>query len=260
MTNLPEDAVDRAKIVKSYFERWPCQETQFKNLKKTASLHRVAGYGKKKSENKIVQEKQDNLLKKINQQKKELSEIIERIEQHEEIITKLISEKRHHSAKCHIDEGKLNGPLSDVNKLMELESEIKSHARLIKKIEKENDSGYKTYKINQKEWFRLQGKENESVADVELDQIMTFHRLCLANLYAYFLRFFIRTTMSNTTLLHSILHLPAEITETLTERTVKLKENKQDKTVMNLLRQAIVKLNKLKIAGPTGKTMIFELE
>jgi uncharacterized Tic20 family protein len=59
---------------------------------------------------------------------------------------------------------------------------------------------------HQKEWLRLQGKERVYEIDVELDQIVTFYRVSLANLLAYFIHHFLGgVSTSLVMILHQIM-------------------------------------------------------
>src|SRR2546430_15522063 len=54
ITSLPRETVGASLVVKAYFDRWPHEELQFRSMKSFACLNRVAGYGKKRSEERRV--------------------------------------------------------------------------------------------------------------------------------------------------------------------------------------------------------------
>ena len=119
---------------------------------------------------------------------------------------------------------------------------------------------FKHLRKHQREWLRLQGKETVYKVDVELDQLMTFHRVSLANLYGYFIKYFMNgEKISMVSLLHRIIHLGADIEETEDTRRIKFDYNRKDSMIMDKLSAAIEKINRLNILGPHGKRMIFEL-
>jgi hypothetical protein len=60
-------------------------------------------------------------------------------------------------------------------------------------------------------------------------------------------------------LVHSIMHLPAEIEQTEDERVICLHYNTKDPPMMRLLQRALEKLNALGIQGPHKKRMLFRL-
>ena len=54
ITNVPEEIFDPDNVVKSYFDRWPAQELDFRDMKGGVNLHRVVSYGKKLVDNTTV--------------------------------------------------------------------------------------------------------------------------------------------------------------------------------------------------------------
>ena len=261
LTSLPREIADASEVVYSYFKRWPCEELQFKHHKKVVSLHRVVGYGKKEVTNENILEKQKKAKEAIDKLNIKLEKPLKDIEIEEELIAKLIYKKRKIRAKCKIEKGKRIIPDESQNKFKEYDKKIKSHKRAIKKIEKSHEQEFKALWKHQKEWQRIYKKEKEYVVDVELDQIVTFHRMGLANLYAYFIKQFLGgISISLNTLVHGIIHLKAIIKETDTTRNITLQKNNKDPKMMKLLHAAIEKMNELNIYGPTGKLMKFTLE
>ena len=139
--------------------------------------------------------------------------------------------------------------------------QIRSHEREIKKIENEQLDHFRHLRKHRREWLRLQGKETVYKVDVELDQTLTFHRVSLANLYAYFIKHFLGCQpISTTDLLHRIIHIHATIEQTDNVREIILDYNKKDKLMMEKLSSAIEKMNALNVIGPQGKRMRFSLE
>jgi hypothetical protein len=113
---------------------------------------------------------------------------------------------------------------------------------------------------HQREWLRLQGKQRVYEIDVELDQIVTFHRISLANLLAYFIHHFLGgISTSMVKIIHQIIHLQGKVEESDQERKIQLKRNEKDLAMMEKLSFALDKLNSLNIQGPKGKIMRFSL-
>ncbi|MBL7217710.1 MAG: hypothetical protein ISS62_08485, partial [Desulfobacteraceae bacterium] len=261
LTSLPVETAGLSEVVRSYFDRWPAQELQFKSMKSTVSLHRVAGYGKQKVQDEKVAQRQGHAAKMINKLIEVLKKPLEDIGVHEESIAKLIPKERRLRNQSEIIHGKrelsekLRGQLESYGK------QIAKHEKEIKKIEKEHPDQFRLLRKHRREWLRLQGKETIYKVDVELDQIVTFHRVSLANLYAYFIKHFLGgQTMSMTDLLHKIIHLPATIKETDDVRKILLDYNKKNKLMMEKLSEAIEKINALHVIGPQGKRMEFSFE
>jgi hypothetical protein len=128
------------------------------------------------------------------------------------------------------------------------------------KIKKQYQEDFKKYDKKQKEWMRIQGKGKVFKADVELDQIMTYYRIGLASLMAYFAKRFLgQATMDPSKLITSIFHLTGTIKQNQKIRRIKLDYNKQDPKLMEKLQSAINKINDLRVIGPHGRTMEFVL-
>ncbi len=58
-------------------------------------------------------------------------------------------------------------------------------------------------------------------------------------------------------LLHKVIHIRASIQETAKMRKIILDYNKKDESLMEMLSNAINKINSLNIKGPQGKVMEF---
>ncbi|MFX0203286.1 MAG: hypothetical protein ACFFCW_44850 [Candidatus Hodarchaeota archaeon] len=257
LTNLPSKIVDASDVVLSYFRRWPSQELQFRYNKAVVSLNRVAGYGRREIENPRVLEAQQKAAKSIEELSKELAKPSQEISVHEKAIADLIPKERRIRAQGTIIKGKLILPKELHQELEKYSKKIDFH---IKKIEKEHGDKFKKLRKHQKEWLRLQGKERVYEIDVELDQIVTFHRISLANLFAYFIKHFLDgASISMTMILHRIIHLKAIIEESEEVRRIKLTRNDKDPEMMRKLSFALEKLNRLQIRGPRGKYMSFSL-
>lgn len=259
LTSLP-DFITAGEVVYSYFKRWPAQELQFKKAKSTVSLGRVAGYGKTLQENPSIVKKQKDCYQKLKKITCDLKTQLEEIETHELSISKLIKKERQIHSKTKIVNGKRKGSKGNLIILKKIDLEIKQHNRLIKNIESPYKKDFISLRKNQQKWLRLQGKEKVYSVDVELDQIMTYHRISLANLYGYFLQHYCNANpMTYDTFVYRLLSLPATIEETKTERKIILVKNLKDPQLMNLLEKAINKLNAEKIIGPSNKMMTFML-
>jgi hypothetical protein len=260
LTNLPLKIVDASDVVWSYFRRWPAQELQFRYKKAVVSLNRVAGYGRKAIENSRALEAQTKAATRIEELSRQLEKPSEQISIHENQIADLIPQERQIRAQGKIKNGKRILAQQLQQQLDRCSKKINSHKRAIKKIEKEHGDKFKLLRKHQKQWLRLQGKEKVYEVDVELDQIVTFHRISLANLLSYFIKHFLDgACISMVMLLHRIIHLQATIEESNEVRKVKLKRNDKDPEMMRTLSFALEKLNRLRIQGPRGKYMEFSL-
>jgi len=260
LTSLPIKIAGASEIVQSYFNRWPAEELQFKSMKSTVCLHRVAGYGKQKIKDERIAERQSHSENMVSKMEAILKKPLADISVHEEAIATIIPKERRLRNKSQIINGKRKLSKKEMSQLNNYKKQISMHENVIKKIQKENYVGFQKLIKNRREWLRLQGKETVYKVDVELDQILTFHRVSLANLYAYFIKHFLGCqNLSMLTLLHKIIHIRAIIKETANVRKIMLDYNKKDKSMMETLSNAIKKINSLSIKGPQGKVMEFSL-
>ncbi|MCP4263871.1 MAG: hypothetical protein GY774_41145 [Planctomycetes bacterium] len=260
LTSLPSDTIGTSLVVKAYFDRWPLEELTFRSMKGFASLHRVAGYGKQLVDDTSVREKQQKLKENIKELRQVLKEPLAEISQETATLTELISQERNLRCRTRVKDGKRIESKQDMESLKTCEREIGSIQRRIKKIEKQHDKEFKKLKRCETDWLRLQGKEVVYKVDVELDQILTYFRVSLANISAYFLKEFLQMgPLSLTTLMQSVLLLDGIVEETRKQRKVVLKRNPKDPAMMQKLETALVKLNALSLSTLSGKHYRFAL-
>lgn len=258
VTSLPKEAVGASRVVKAYFDRWPCEELQFRAMKSFACLNRVAGYGKRKLSDEKVRQTQKILQARITALRKQLDTPLQAIaEQEERLATAITSERRIHS-RARVQDGKhVVGPDEQVV-LKQMARTIAGCKRAIKSIESGQQKELKRLRRYETEWLRLQGKEYVYRIDVELDQIMTYFRVALVNLASWFLHQYLEgSSKSLVGFLHSILLLPAEIEVTQEVRRVRLKRNPKDPESMARLTEALRRLNDLGIQHLGGQRIEF---
>jgi transposase len=257
-TSLPKDIIGASMAVKAYFDRWPDEELPFKVMKHVACLNRVAGYGKQKLPDKRVQERQKQLASQIRTLKKELAGTRSAIEEEEAQIARLIPKERRLRARSRIVDGKRFLPRREAEELEMISRQITRHQQRVQRIRKA-EPAYKKLERAEREWLRLQGKENVYKVDVELDQIMTYFRVSLVNLYAYLSKLMGGSHLSLVRLLYTVLALPGRIQENETSRRVELKRTQTDPLTMRRLEKAIEAINELNVHDGQGKRYIFAL-
>jgi len=260
LTSLDATVVGASEVVKAYFDRWPDQELQFRSMKKVASLNRVAGYGKQQHEDKNVVQKQRELQKKISALRAALSGPLEGIAREEAAIAKLVKKERKLRAVSRIENGKRILAEREEMLFQEIGREIRKRERAIRDIVKPDRDRFNKLRKLEREWLRLQGKERVYSIDVELDEIMTFFRVNLVNLYSHLsYLLFGKKAISMNRLVLSILHLPALIEETAEKKSVTLEYNRKDPETMKSLKGAIVKINALDLKTLSGKAIEFKI-
>ena len=262
ITSLPKEAVGASMAVKAYFDRWPCEELQFKEMKSFACLHRVAGYGKKKLPDEKVRQTQQALQTKITALRRKLEKPLTAIATQEERLARAIEQERRIRSRVAISGGKRRVSPEQEAALTTIRRTIADSKRDIQSIESGDSAQKDLQRLRryEKEWLRLQGKEYVYRADVELDQIMTYFRVALVNLSSWFIHQFLSgAPMRLVSFFHNILLLPAEIELTDDVRHVRLKRNTKDPKTMAALAMALERLNSLQIQHTDGKRISFSL-
>ena len=247
------------EVVKAYFDRWPDQELVFKVMKSVACLNRVAGYGKQKMADTSVLARQHQLSQTIRELRTQLREPITEIEELDAKIARLVPRERALRAKSRVQDGKRILAKTDAKELAATSLEIDRLERKKSSIRKAHRQ-FRRLEKAQREWLRLQGKETVYAVDVELDQIMTFFRVSLVNLYVHLAELLGISRLSLVSLLANVLLLPGRVAETNAFKHVRLEQNKNDPSTMRRLAEAIKKLNAMDIQTLTGKRITFALE
>ena len=94
--------------------------------------------------------------------------------------------------------------------------------------------------------------------DVELDQIMTFFRVGLVNLYSYLAQELLgSSSMAMSRLVQSVLLLPARIRETSDRKEVLLQYNAKESEMMDRLRLGLKRINTLGLRTLDGRALEF---
>ena len=248
ITSLPKETVGASLVVKTYFDRWPYEELQFRSMKSFSCLNRVAGYGKKKLPDENVRRAQADLQERITSLRTRLRVPLKAIaDQEERLATCIEKERRLHSEGLVVDGKRVVEKKTHLT-LRSLSREISQCHRQIKSIESECRKELLRLQRYEKEWLRLQGKDYVYRIDVELDQIMSYFRVALVNLSSWFLSECMgKQSMSLAKFFHNILLMPAEIELTKDVRRIKLKSNLKDPDGMAVLEPAVQKLNDLRI-------------
>jgi transposase len=261
ITSLPKAAVGASLVVKAYFDRWPHEELQFRRMKSFACLNRVAGYGKKQLPDEKVRQTQQDLLERITALRQGLRVPLKAIAAQEERLAVCIEQERHLHAQSPIVAGRrvVDAPTQAV--LRDLGRQQSQCQREIQLIEVDWGKDLQRLRRYEKEWLRLQGKEQVYRIDVELDQIMANFRVALVNVSSWFLSECLgKASMSLAQLLHRILLLPAEIQLTEQHRRIVLERNPKDPECMAQLEPALQRLNDLEIQDLDERKITFALK
>ncbi len=258
ITSLLKEIIGASQVVKAYFDRWPDEELSFKIMKAVGCLHRVAGYGKQRLPDLRVRERQVKIAGQIEALRMSLHEPMTMIAEVELEISNLIPKERRLRARSRVVDGKRILPSKEAKEFQEIGRRINALKRTVRAMRKKHPDFRKLDRAENK-WIRLQGKDTVYKVDVELDQIMTFFRVSLVNLYTYMARLMSWSHLSLVRFLHTILLLTGKIEETDDRRHITLERNEKDPQAMEALSAAIAKVNSLGITNIAGKRISFSL-
>ena len=259
ITSVPEAIFSMDNVVKSYFDRWPMQELDFKDMKGGVKLHRVVGYGKKLVDNKKVLEKIELLRGQINELR-ELEAPLNEIRGIEKDIQSRINEERIYREKSTVVNGERKLSEHDAEILKRIQKEINSLKRKIKKIEKGHETPFRSLKKKKAELARIIDKKKIYRVDVELDQIMTCFRISFANICAYLLdECFGGEKMTLQRLFETIFDLRGKVKVENGQRNVFIERNPKQKDIMRKLGLAFGVINRMGIEDTKECVYNFEL-
>src|SRR5438105_1481261 len=188
ITSLPRQAVGASLVVKTYFDRWPREELQFRSMKSFACLNRVAGYGKKKLPDERVRNKQKELQARISVWRKKLAVPLKAMADQEEQLALCLEKERRTHSRCPVVDGQRVMAEDAQARLKSLARERARCQREMKSIHGEWGKELRRLRKYEQQWLRLQSKDFVYHIDVELDQIMAFFRISLVNISCWFLR------------------------------------------------------------------------
>lgn len=260
ITNLSKEIFSIDNVVKSYFDRWPLQELNFKDMKTGVNIHRVAGYGKKLVENIKVVEKIERLQEQITKLEHELDSPLNEIGSLEKIIQSKIKEERIYREISTVVKGGRKLSEDDAQILKTIQKEINSLKRKNKKIEKEHDKPFKSLKKKKDELARIIDKKKIYHVDVELEQIMTCFRISFVNICCYLLdECFKGEKITLQRLFETIFDLRAEVRVVDGQRNIFIEKNPKQKKLMKKLESALDVINSKEIEDLNGCRYNFEL-
>lgn len=260
ITSLSEEIFTTDNVVKSYFNRWPAQELNFRDMKSGVNIHRVVGYGKKLVDNVTVLEKIEQLKRQKNELELELRDPLDEIRNMEGTLQLKINEERIYREKSTIKEGTRRLSEQDMQSLKSIQKEINSIKSKIKKIEKDHPKQFTSLKKKRDELARIIDKKKIYSVDVELDQIMTCFKISFANICCYLLdECFNGEKMTLQRLFEVIFDLQGEVRIENGCRNIFIKRNPKQPEVMKKLELALDSINHMRIEDLNGCMYNFKL-
>ena len=260
ITSVPETIFAQDNVVKSYFDRWPAQELDFKDMKGGVNIHRVVGYGKKLVDNTKVLEKIALLQGQISELERELEAPLNEIKGIERDLQSRIEEERIYREKSTVVNGVRKLSDRDAEILKSIQKEINSLKRRIMKIEKGHEKPFKSLKKKRAALARIIDKKKIYRVDVELDQIMTCFRILFANICGYLLdECFNGEKVTLQRLFETIFDLSGKVRVEGDQRNVFIERNPKQEDIMRKLEPALEVINHMRIKDTSGCRYNFEL-
>jgi len=260
ITNLAEEIFSTDNVVKSYFNRWPAQELDFRDMKSGVNIHRVVGYGKKLVDNLTVLEKIEQLQRQKNELEWELRDPLDEIRNMEETLQLKINEERLYREKSTIIKGTRRLSEHDMQSLKSIQREINSIKRKIKKTETNHPKQFTSLKKKKDELARIIDKKKIYSVDVELDQIMTCFKISFANICCYLLdECFNGEKMTLQRLFEVIFDLQGKVRIENGCRNIFITRNPKQQDVMKKLDSALDSINHMGIEDLNGCIYNFKL-
>jgi transposase len=258
VTNIPCELLEAAEITKSYFDRWPMQEKQFRDAKSGLNIHRIVGYGKKSEKYEKMIEKCTSLRETIRHLKLRLKEPLREIENIEKELVPLYGQERELREKSTIESGQRILDDDSLFELKQCERQINRCLRKKRTIENQHKEDFKKLKKHMKEEERIRLKDKVYKIDTELDQIMTCFKLSFANLCSLFLSECMNhEKFEIVTLFESIFYLDGKAVITDKDKIITLSKNPKEPELMKKLEEVTVKLNGMKMINLDGLQMQF---
>jgi len=261
VTNLSSDLFSSDNVVKSYFDRWPMQELDFKEMKSSVNIHRMVGYGKKLVDNPNVIEK----IEKLQDQKKVLEEELKipliEINSLEKDLQTLIKKETACREKGTIVDGTRNFKYKKEEQIFEdIQKQINEINKKIKGIKSLQVKSFNSLKKKKDELARIIDKKKRYHVDVELDQLMTCFKMSFANICRYLIdECFEGNKMSVQKLFESIFDLSGKVKVESNQRQIVIEGNPKETEVMENLRKGLQIINSMQIKDINGDGYNFSL-
>jgi hypothetical protein len=260
ITSVSEEMFSPDNVVKSYFERWPLQELNFKEMKSRVNIHRLVGYGKRVVDNTSMLERSQQLQTQIRDLEQALEQPLHDMETLEKMLHVRIKEERIYREKSQVVDGKRTLSETDAPILQEIQRDINRLKRKIRAIKQGDLKRFTALKKKRTELARIIDKKKIYHVDVELDQIMTCFKISFANICCYLLEeCFDGEKMTLHRLFETIFELRGQMRFEGEQRHVCITRNPKQKTLMKKLEHAFDVINHMRIADINGYTYHFTL-
>jgi len=271
---VPED-FDAARIVRTYFARWPLQEHVFRDGNGRVGLGVHHGYGKEKVANYTIIdalergeatiERLRNALTEATQLANALSQDLLTAEDAVHIVTDALEEAKADLARDR-EEGATSGALLHHHEhIADLQDTLLELTMAQRDAEQRQQEVARTVEQHQQRLHALEVKQQSQqrqrevfTVDVELDEIMTAYKLTFMNLARHVMDDYLGKRMELDTLIRAVLTLPGERVRTPTVEIIRVYDQPRDPNTMALVEAACARVNELDLQRGRRK-LRFEL-
>jgi len=257
-----------------YFDRWPCEEANFRAVNQAVGFKEVHGYGKALVSNVSVvtgletlagqiqraeqrQQEQQAKLDALQQRQRQEEQTLLRRKRHQETVARRAQQR---AVAGRPVTSSLQALVTEQGELaQEVVARTEQVTALRQQVQKaqgltERTSERLTRYHEQRQ--RLEGRRHIFAHDVELDSLFSLLKVGLVLLVTYVLRNYLgQAKMEPSTFLERVATLPARLRQTPKHEIVTFEYNHRDPEVMGLLAGCVEAINALQLPLRSGKRL-----
>jgi hypothetical protein len=276
---LREEEWKPQEIADLYFNRWPCQEANFRAVNQAVGLKEVHGYGKQLVDNVSVVTRLDHLAAQITRLEERRAKLSEQGNKHRMALQKAkqadkARQRRHKNVAQYLDNRMAQGERitpklrtavkeqrtlaaqmsNSASNTQRLEQKLETNASQVAKL----DADLEQKRAKRKD---LESRRTILQHDVELDSIFALFKVGLVLLVTFVLKEYLANArMEATTFLERLATLPARLRTTPQLEILTFEYNKRDPDIMALLAQQCEGINNRGLRMRSGRILQVRVE
>jgi hypothetical protein len=257
-----------------YFDRWSCQEADFRAVNQALGVKEVHGYGKawvsnisvvteleelagriRRAEQRL--QRQEAKLEGVQQRQRQEEQTLQRRKRHQETVERRV---RQHAVAGRPVTPSLQALVAEQGALAkEVVARTEQAPVLRQKLEKAQALAERTRErlaCYHEQRLRLESRRHIFAHDVELDSLFSLLKVGLVLLVTYVLRNYLgQARMAPSTFLERVATLPARLRQTPQLEIVTFEYNHRDPEVMGLLTGCLEEINSMGLHLRSGKRL-----
>jgi len=262
------------EIADLYFDRWPCQEANFRAVNQAVGLKDVHGYGKQLVDNISVVTRLDKLDKQIIRLEERQEKVSQQKDKHAVVLTEtqqeLAQRQREFESVVRYVDGRMDSGQRITPKLRVasqqqrmLAKDISRRATKVERLErKQQEQGAATLRIEadlnrcRDKRSVLESRRTIFKSDVELDSLFSLMKVGLVLLVTFVLKEYLgHARMDPVTFLERLATLPARLRTTPDLEILSFEYNQRDPEVMALLAEQCEAINARRLLMRSGRIL-----